>query len=258
MNTDIHRLKPAFDFSGDGSSVLLYQGQAEMCIEGNRYTGDGEVRLDLLPRANIHLYGYFSGVSVKDAMETSIGQKEISSFSINGHQVEGFRLSSGGDATAQQFNIKWCPKSEPVNGVGDESTQMTRVVFHLFNFVDLFGTRRSTEQSGTAMHAIEHVDLDCDEWKIELKSLPSTREDIKKLKQEGGYRLTHIGDIKRSDQTPFTGRDVGVSRYVLLDSMPLETASGNHGRLPENPGKILCHGSIHITVHKYLHFSLVS
>lgn len=215
MNTDIHRLEPAFDFSGDGSSVQLYQGQTIMCIEGNNYTGDGEVRLDLLPRASIHLYGYFSGVSVRDAMETSIGQKEISSFSINDHQIEGFRLSSGGDATAQQYNIKWCPKSEPVIGVGDDSTQMTRVVFHIFNFVDLFGTRRSTEQNGTAINAIEHVDLDCDEWKIELKTLLSIREDIKKLKQEGGYRLTHIGDIKKPDQTTFTGRDADGCLHAL-------------------------------------------
>lgn len=215
MNTDIHRLEPAFDFSGDGSSVLLYQGQAEMCIEGNTYTGDGEVRLDFLPRASIHLYGFFSGVSVKDAIETSIGQKETSSFSINGHQIEGFMLSSGGDAAAQQYNIKWCPKSEPVIGVGDDSTQMTRVVFHLFNFVDLFGTRRSMEQNGTAIHAIEHVDLECDEWKIELKSLLSTREDIKKLKQEGGYRLTHIGGFQRPDQTTFIGRDADGCLHAL-------------------------------------------
>jgi hypothetical protein len=216
MNTDIHRLEPAFDFSGDGSSVQLFQGQAEMCIEGNTYTGDGEVRLDLLPRANINLYGYFSGVSVKNAMETSIGQKEISSFSINGHQIEGFMISSGCNVRNQQYiNVKWCPKSEPVIGVGDDSTQMTRVVFHLFNFVDFFGTRRSTEQSGTAIYAIEHVDLDCDEWNVEMKSLISTRENIKKLKQEGGYRLTHIGDFKRTDQTPFAGREAERCLHAL-------------------------------------------
>jgi len=215
MNTAINSFEPTFDFSGDESSILLYQGQTEILIGENTYAGDGEVRLDLLPRANIHLYGYFSGVSVKDAMETSIGQKEISSFSINGHQIEGFRLSSGGDTAAQQYNIKWCPKSQPVMGVGDDTTQMNHAVFHLFNFVDLFGTRRSTEQSGTARHAIEHVDLACYEWNIELKSLLSTREDIKKLKQEGGYRLTHIGDIKKADQTLFTGKDAAECLHAL-------------------------------------------
>ena len=215
MNTDIHRLEPAFDFSDGESSVLLYQGQAEMCIGGDSYAGNGDVRLDLLPRANIHAYGYFKGVPAKEAMETGIGQKEISSFSINGHQIEGFRLSSGGDITTQEYNIKWCPKSEPVNGVGDESTQMTRVVFHLFNFADMFGTRRSTEQSETTMHAIEHVDLSCDEWKVELKSLLSTRGSIKLLKEEGGYRLTHIGDIQKTEGTPFTGKDADGCLYAL-------------------------------------------
>ena len=180
MNTDIHRLEPAFDFTANEASVLIHQSQAELCIDGNSHAGDGEVRLDLLPRANIHLYGYFQGVPAQDAMGASIGQKTIS-FSVNDRQIEGFLISSGGDVNSQQYNIKWCPKSEPIIGVGDESTQMTWLVFHLFNFVDLIGTRRSTEQSGTTIHAIEHVDLVCDEWKVELKSLISTRENIKLL-----------------------------------------------------------------------------
>ena len=215
MNTDIHRLEPAFDFTDSESSVLIHQGQAEMCIDGNRYAGNGEVRLDLLPRANIHLYGYFKGVSTKNAMEAHIGQKEISYFSINGRHIEGFRLSSGGDVDSQEYNLKWRPKSEPIIGVGDESTQMTRVVFHLFNFVDLFGARRTTEQNGSTMHAIEHVDLICDEWKVELKSLLSTRENIKSLKEEGGYRLTHIGCIQKTDGTSLSGKEAAVCLKAL-------------------------------------------
>jgi hypothetical protein len=207
MNTDIQRLEPAFEFIASESSFIIHQSQAEICISGNRYTGNGEVRLDLLPRANIHLYGYFHGVPAQDALGASIGQNEISSFFINGRQIEGFRLSSGGNANTQEYNLKWCPKSEPVNGVGDEATQMTWVVFHLFNFVPLCGTRRSIEQSGTTTHTIEHLDLICDEWKVELKSLISTDENIKSLKEEGGYRLTHIGGIEKVDGTPFSGKD---------------------------------------------------
>jgi len=108
---------------------------------------------------------------------------------------------------AQEFNLKWCPRSEPINGVGDESTQMSFLVFHLFNFVDLFGSRHSIQQAGSTMHRIEHVDLICDQWNIELKSLLSTRDDIKKLKEEGGYRLTHVGGIKRVDSALFSGKE---------------------------------------------------
>ena len=74
---------------------------------------------------------------------------------------------------------------------------MSFLIFHLFNFVDLFGPRHSIEQVDSTMYRIDHVDLICDQWNIELKSFISTRDDIKKLKEEGGYRLTHIGCIKR-------------------------------------------------------------
>lgn len=215
LNSNIHRLEPAFDFADCETSVLIHQNQAEICIDGNKYEGDGEVRLDCLPRADVHLYSYFKGVPARDIMGASSGQKAISSFSINGRQIEGFRLSSGGDVNSQEFSLKWCPNSEPVNGIGDESTQMTRVVFHLFNFVDLIGNRGSTEQSGTMIHAIQHVDLTSDEWKVELKSLISTQENINALKEKGGYRLTHVGGIQKTDDTSFSGRDADVCLRAL-------------------------------------------
>lgn len=197
-------LEPAFNFVAGARRVLLRRGQSEICIDGNTYTGEGEVYLELVPRSAINLYGYFQGVPAHVAMSAAIGQKPILSFSFDCHQVEGFRVSSGGDATKQEYNVKWCPKSEPIMGVGDESTQITWLVFHFFNFVDLIGTRRSTEQSGDA---IEHVDLLCSEWNVELKSLISTRENMKLLKEEGGYQLTHIGSFQKADATQFSGKD---------------------------------------------------
>lgn len=203
----MQKLEPLFDFETNELSILIHQSQAEICINQSTYTGNGEVRLELLPRAGIYIYGSFQGVPAKDALSASIGQTEISSFSINSRQIKGFLLSSGGDINSQEFNLKWRSKLEPIDGIGDESSQMPLLIFHLFNFVDLFGTQRSTKQSGSTMHAIEHVDLVCDEWNVELKSLFSTRENIKKLKEEGGYRLTHIGGIKKTDGTLFSGKD---------------------------------------------------
>ena len=215
MSTNIHRLEPAFDFADGESSVLIHQNQAEISIDGNKYVGDGKVCLDYLPRANVHLYGYFKGVSDQDAMGAHNGQKTISYFSINGRRIEGFRLSSGGDRDYQEYNLKWRPKSEPISGVGDKSTQMIRVVFHLFNFVDLIGNRGSTEQSETMNHAIQHVYLTSDEWKVELKSLIATPENINALKEKGGYRLTHIGGIQKTDDTSFSGKDADVCLRAL-------------------------------------------
>ena len=203
----MQKLEPLFDFTTNESSTLIHQSQAEVCINQNTYIGNGEIRLELLPRAYIGAYGYFQGVPAKDALGSAVGQNKISSFSINNRQIEGFRLSSGGNSNTKEYNLKWCPKSEPINGVGNKSTKMTLLIFHLFNFVDLRGSRRTTEQSGSTISAVEHVDLISEEWNVELKSLLSTRENIKTLKEEGGYRLTHIGDIKKDNNTIFSGKN---------------------------------------------------
>jgi hypothetical protein len=241
-----------FDFTANESNILIHQSPVEMCIDQNTYSGDGEVRLQLLQRANIYLYGFFKGVPAKDVMSSSLGQTEISSFSINSCQVEGFLSSSGGNIQSQEFNLKWCPSSEPINCIGNESTQMQLLIFHLFNFVDLIGTRRSTEQSGSIIQPIEHVDFANDEWNIELKSLFSTKENFKKLKEEGGYRLTHIVGIKKADSSLFSGKDAQeclrqLRLFLSFASIHQEVESGSLGHHPKNLGIPLHHGLILIT-----------
>jgi hypothetical protein len=203
----MQKIEPLFDFSTNESSILIYQSQAEISINQHTYTGSGEVRLELLPRTSIYFYGYFQGVPAKDALDTRFMRSEISSFSLDNRQIEGSFLSIDGNVDSQEFNLKWLPRSQSICGVGDDSTQMSLLVFHLFNFDNVFGTRRSGQQEGSIEHSIEHVDLLCDEWAIDLKSLPSTHDAIKKLRKEGGYCLTHIGAIKKTNGALFSGKD---------------------------------------------------
>lgn len=206
MNIEKLNLEPVFEFAGNESSILIHQSTAEICIGKDKYSGEAEVRLELLPNAHICIYGYFQGVPAPIAISANFGQTEISNFSIADHQIKGFRLSGGGDADSQEYNLKWCPSSEPINAVGNESTQMKKIIFHLFNFIDFLGNRRTSELCGSNKHVINHVDLICDEWKVELKSLPSTLDRIKILKAEGGYQLTHVGSIEKVDGTLFFGK----------------------------------------------------
>jgi len=205
----MREIEPIFDFSTDASNILIHQSKAEISINQNTYMGNGEVRLELLPRANIYFYGYFPNVPTEDAKSAIFEQPPVSSFSINGCKIEGSQISSEFNEDSQEFSLKWCPSNEPFFAIGNESTEMSLLVFHLFNFVDFVGTRRSIQQIGTAKYGIgiEHVDLICDKWNVELKSLFSTKDEIKKLKKEGGYRLTHVGGIKRTDHSLFSGKD---------------------------------------------------
>lgn len=221
MSTQDREFKPAYDFAAHEGYVTLHQGPAEVHIDGKTYPGDGIARLDLLPRPGIYLSGKFRNVPLADALMAMSGQKAISDFYINGRRIEGFLVSFPGGVnvsegtTSQEMNVKWRPKSEPIIGVGDESTRMVRIIFHLFNFVDFVGARRSTEQSDHSIYAIGHVDLNLDGWNAELKSMIATREQFEVLKAEGGYRITHIGHLEREDGSSFSGREAG-ERLILL------------------------------------------
>lgn len=203
----MQEIKPLFDFSADASSILIHQAQAEVSINQHTYMGSGKVRLELFPQARISLQGYFQGVSVKDALDAHPWKSGVSSFSFGNHQIEGGILGIDGDIESQDFNVKWLPKSQSICGVGHDFTQMSYLVFHLFNFEKVFGTRRTGQQVGSIEYMIEHVDLICDQWEIDLKSLPSTKVAIERLKEEGGYKLTHIASVRKVDGTLFSGKE---------------------------------------------------
>ncbi len=203
MDTEKQELQPAFDFDAPESSFLLHKGQAEVKLKDEDeviHKGDGKVRLDMLPYPRIRIYAQF---------KPDFDNTRIESFSFDKKEIVGFCINFPNPVNniIEMGQVKWCPKSNSINGVGDESTKMTRVVFHLFNFLELFGNRESTAKSETTTHIIQHVDLACDNWNVELKSLTSTADNLKKLKAEGGYKLTHIGEIKKANDTSFSGKD---------------------------------------------------
>ncbi len=146
MVNDEYQLKSAFDFDSNESNVLCRDISASRCINGNKYPGTSEVRLDLLPQAAIRFYGSFKNIP----FIKSVDQNVNISFLINGSEVKGFPVR-GGDPEVGELSIKWYPESKSIVGVGDGATQMTRIVFHLFNFVDFMGNRRSSEPNGTVI-----------------------------------------------------------------------------------------------------------
>ena len=206
---------PAFQFGAPNQSVSLAKNTVTIKIDGNIYTGNGEVRLDLLPRAGIHIYAEFQEIPPPVAAAIANFQKEITSFTFGAKKVSGFSLGAGGDMTRQTMTLNWRPKSEPLIGIGDDSVSMHWLVFHLFNFKDIFGIRCTREQSDPSGQDIQHVALEADNWKVELRSLVETPDHFKKLKAEGGYGLTHIGCLKKHDESSFTGKEAEKALHAL-------------------------------------------
>ena len=205
MELQKDKFEPAFDFITDDSSIILHTKPAEVHIANNIYAGNAEVRLDLAPRANIYLDGAFQNVPEPTPLKIMFGQENISSFRLDGHEIKGIHLNIGGTADNQDMSIKWCPSIEPLDYViVNKQKKMKYLVFHLFNFKDAIGTRRSSKKKGTKTLSLNHFELLNDEWRVEICSTVDTQDQFQKLKKEGGYRLTHVGCLNNKDGTKFS------------------------------------------------------
>ncbi len=204
--------KPCYEFPQLNESILLAKTKATISTNKKDFEGDAEVRLDLLPDAGIHVHVLLPECS------PLLGLKEIETLAIDHNNIPGFALkcstSSSGEAT-----LKWCPNAEPLIGRGNQNTEITSLVLHLFNYENIFGIRRSSEQVGPAQYTIHHIDLKASGWNLELKSLTTTSDTLKSLDETGGYGLTHIGFLQKVDGTSFNGKTaeemLNALRYFL-------------------------------------------
>ncbi|HEY5526643.1 MAG TPA: hypothetical protein VIK02_03585, partial [Candidatus Anoxymicrobiaceae bacterium] len=101
--------------------------------------------------------------------------------------------------------------------IGGDTDELAVVLFHLFNFRRIIGTRGIGEKRANEWRRIECVDLSSKGWTAELQSVFETRESTEKLTSEGGYRLTHVGSISKPDRSLFTGGEAKAVLRLLKD-----------------------------------------
>jgi len=192
-------LQPCYDFMKPNENTVLAQTKASVTVRGKPHEVDVEVRLRLLPSP---------GIEIEGALPESSGILQLDSVqdvTIEGKDMPGFLIrvpffSPGGS------RFVWALKHEPTIARGSVDTEMACVVFHIFNFKDFHGTRRSTEETATGWNAIYHVDLKASGWNVEIKSLSTTSSTLKTLRETGGYGLTHIGCLKKENRSSFDGK----------------------------------------------------
>lgn len=217
--------EPILQFNAVGDCELHSGQSAEVEFDGTLLTGDASTWLLLSPNPRLVIDATFPLGSIAKPFSFS-SDSLIARFSIDGKDVAGIASAIIPDLMGRELRIKWTAKSA-VEALGDKEADVSRVVFHLFNLPDILGGRRSqktlTQGSWTA---IEHVDLMFGDYLVEVRSLAETRENIKHLKTVGGYRLTHVGCVRRSDGSTFSGS----AARVLISALRLFLSFAVGGR----------------------------
>ena len=206
--TEMSTILPTLNLTGDADTAVLHRSPVTIVLGSDTFSGTAEVRLNLVPRPSVYVYCTFEDSGHRSALRTVLSEPQaVQSFVLDGSQLEGFVTKSNWLlGQPNRLELTWCPTSEPVQRLGDDTTQIQQLRFHLFN-LDFQGHPGSIQRSGPSTHTIEHIDLDSETWKVKIRSLISTREDQESVKEKGGYALTHVGEVSTADDSPFTGKD---------------------------------------------------
>lgn len=215
MNNEKELLVPVLDINNKTSSALLETGSIQIDVNNHKYTGSGEIRLNLRPRAQIQINGVFENIPIEDCAILWNDIDVLTRVFINDRYIDVITTQIGKNIVDGNAIIKWSPRIEPIIRNDKDNLELTTVVFHLFNFIDFYGTQRVFEKKGSESRLISSAHLSSDQWNVTLQSLFDSKEKFEILRSEGGYQLTHIGCLRKNDGSIF----MSVEAEKLLNTL---------------------------------------
>jgi len=124
-----------------------------------------------------------------------------------GIEFDGFCVAIGGERGGAVF----VPHTSGMT-VTRPSSAISRVRFHVFNFPEFSGPDDYALVTGTpprqGWHRCGRAILKADGWSITIVATHRTRNLSKGLRAQGGYVLTHAGEITREDNSAFSTDEV--------------------------------------------------
>ena len=186
-------LKPFYDFKNPNESTTLASDIPCSCYaDGKELTEIAEIVLRLLPEPGIDI----------NVQSDSISFSKTRSISINGHEIPIFATSVS-PSFSGKTKITFTPFTTPMPWIGYKNTKLSKVVFHLFNFKDTWGTSRVGIKIKNGFYSQEITELKSKKWTVEFHN-HDTKKIKEKLKETGGYGLTHVACLVRTDGASFT------------------------------------------------------
>ncbi len=200
-------LDPFYRTNQVNEAVCLYSGPLDLIDDDQVASGNGSIQLVWLPVPQIRFQMDVPNWSPKlGPLRLPSGVlKMIDGRSVDVH-VTGINLSGGENSTVPTFE-----------GIGEAvkfvcGDPIVRVTFHVPNFPSFVGSS-IRDESGRQRRLARAV-MEGDGWRVTLDGLPrdgDMREESfgSQIKRAGGFGITHVGRIERSDGSEFSATDAG-------------------------------------------------
>lgn len=216
---DIESLTQGFNFGKPNKNVLLTKKEpAEIIINEESFKGQGKGILFLGRNASIIFQMSISNSDFPSFVETAKAIKTINAnraklkltnrdVGINNGTILSSSILLNNLQNDSILSVSWGALREPFCVYGDEDTEVDYISFHLLNGIDFFCNNPLKEEFNGGFVYNSLASLEWNGWKISIKSIRNTGENIKFLERNGGYALTHIGMAKKDDSSSFKIKD---------------------------------------------------
>jgi hypothetical protein len=183
---------PVYQIEKPNQTILLYEGPLEITHRATVVKGNGKLRFIWFPYPQVEFElsnddPLFSPFFNDVPGETFLSLPELrdkTKVFVSGAYQGGNYLN----------RITGNPKEPIVTGSGQD---LTYVLFHLTNFHNFIGPDKS-------MSLLQRIIFEAEGWKVTVDQLETTKTIVDLLKSQGGYAITHVGKLERSDKTTFT------------------------------------------------------
>jgi len=197
-------LRPVYLFREANELIPLYKGELE--IEQNKRViqGHGDVYLKWFPYPQVEFKLFSSNLSSSfDSAETFLKMRGIEGlfrvFISRFNQNSRFNETS--NSTENSIQVCGQLREPIVIGSGND---LAHIKFHLTNFHQFIGSSRSvfiSEDSGKT--TIERLVFEAQGWRVTIDQLETLSKILESLSSQGGYAITHVGKLEKSNQAVF-------------------------------------------------------
>lgn len=172
--------------------IKLAEDQIEFEPKTLKIKGNAQVFMRFIPKLEINieatLFELFEKLITENKVEISIPSIQLSTkiFIKN----------------LQNYQIRAIPYGKPLLIGSPDKT--TKVIFHVLNFPEFLGKSDVIISEKNRSERRGQIILKYDGWQIKITAVRNLRSLFKSLKSEGGYVITHVGEIERLNKRSFS------------------------------------------------------
>ena len=158
-------LEPYCNFEGLADQISLEKNLPCSFTFGEmKFNTEAEIVLDTDWSADIRTE---IPISFEDYMSLLSSPFRTDQIFLNGQKISVF-ISGLSSSSPGKAIINFTPTEEPFQIIGNNETRLSKVIFHLCNFKDRFGTSRKVIRLENSGYSLGITELITAEWKVEL------------------------------------------------------------------------------------------